>query len=60
MMDQAAQQTVKIGDKITLAGTFVLVRNPARKWWQVWKPRVVAGIDPDKLMSYTVTHVVNP
>lgn len=36
---------IKEGDIITIAGYYQKVPNPARRWWQVWKPRMIAGGD---------------
>lgn len=36
-------QALKPGDKLTIAGAMVPIKNPSRKWWQFWKPRMVAG-----------------
>lgn len=33
--------TVQKGDTITFEGIRQMARNPDRKWWQVWKPRLI-------------------
>ena len=37
--------SMKQGDTYTFAGVYILKPNPDRKWWQVWKPRLVATPD---------------
>jgi hypothetical protein len=41
---------MKPGDHITIAGCFAMKINPARHWWQVWKPRYVA--DDERLARF--------
>lgn len=36
-------QAFKPGDKLTIAGFMVPIKNPSRKWWHLWKPRMVFG-----------------
>lgn len=45
---------LRAGDHFTIAGIYVAVRNPDRKWWQFWKPRFVA--DPAQLRMFAVTN----
>ena len=42
---------LQIGDTVTIAGLVKSVPNPSRKWWQVWRPRMV---QTGELMRYTV------
>jgi hypothetical protein len=32
-----ASGTIKTGDTFTLSGD--IVKNPNRRWWQIWKPK---------------------
>ena len=56
LADRVEGRTMNHGDKCTIAGYYSLIRNPARKWWQVWKPRMVAS---DKLAVFTVTRIAS-
>ena len=51
MTNPSAAELIKIGDTVTIAGLVKSVPNPSRKWWQVWKPRMV---QTGELMRYTV------
>jgi hypothetical protein len=42
-----------VGDTLTIAGVMARVPNPARRWWQWWKPRMIDG---PKLQKFVVTH----
>jgi len=42
---------MEAGDKITMAGFNRMIRNPSRKWWQFWKPRM---IDSGQLQVFEV------
>jgi hypothetical protein len=42
---------MKPGDTFTIAGLTRKVPNPARKWWQVWRPRM---IDTRELQTWTI------
>jgi hypothetical protein len=42
---------IKTGDKVTISGCYARVRNPDRKWWQLWKPRMVTT---KELQQFTV------
>lgn len=42
---------IKPGDTITLADCYRAVPNSARRWWQFWKPRLVAS---EELAVFTV------
>lgn len=42
--------TMQKGDTITFEGLHQMVRNPDRKWWQLWKPRMV----PAELRTFRV------
>ena len=44
--------TVQKGDTITFEGIRQMARNPDRKWWQVWKPRMV----PSELKVFRVVY----
>lgn len=43
---------MKPGDKFTIAHVHPWMRNPARKWWQFWKPKWV--VDTSRLAEFTV------
>lgn len=32
---------IKPGDIVTVAGFYVTVPNPHRRWWQFWKPKMI-------------------
>lgn len=32
---------IKLGDSITIEGLHRVIANPDRRWWQLWKPRMV-------------------
>lgn len=38
-------------ETFTVAGMYEQVRNPNRRWWQFWKPRM---INSDRLATFTV------
>ena len=40
---------IKTGDTITIAGVMRKAINPDRRWWQFWKPRMVAS---DELQAF--------
>jgi hypothetical protein len=46
---------IKLGDTFTIAGDYTQIKNPNRKWWQVWKPKIVKA---NKLQMYRVTEVI--
>lgn len=33
--------SIKPGDRVTIEGLHRVVPNPRRRWWQLWKPRMV-------------------
>lgn len=39
---------------MTIAGVHRLTKNPGRRWWQVWKPRLVAT---EELQTFAVLEV---
>ena len=43
---------MKVGDTITIAGSYKTAPNPLRQWWQFWKPRV---IETKELIHYKIT-----
>lgn len=45
---------LKVGDSFTISGVHPLIRNPSRRWWQVWKPRFVPT---EELQRFTVHSV---
>lgn len=45
---------IEIEDKITIAALYESVKNPHRKWWQVWKPRRIQG----ELMQFKVEKII--
>jgi hypothetical protein len=45
-------EELKVGDEVTIAGCLVLVRNPDRRWWQFWKPRMIMS---GELQRFRVT-----
>lgn len=47
---------MQTGDTFTIAGIHPVIANPARRWWQFWKPRKVA--DRTRLAMFTVKGVV--
>lgn len=42
----------KSGDVFTIEGLHPAIRDPNRRWWQFWKPRMVA--DKDRLATFRV------
>jgi hypothetical protein len=38
-------QAIEVGDTLTISGVRRSVRNPARRWWQLWRPRWVKSAD---------------
>lgn len=43
---------MELGETVTIAGIYEQVPNPARRWWQFWRPRFVAG---PELRKFTIT-----
>ena len=49
--------SIKPGDVVTIAGCYRVIPNPARRWWQIWKPRTVPGPD---LARFTLAEEKKP
>lgn len=45
---------MKSGDSLTIAGVWRKIPNPDRKWWQFWRPRMVAS---GEYQRFTVTEI---
>lgn len=43
---------IKVGDKFTISGIYKGIKNPNRRWWTFWRPRIVA--DPNVLQQFRV------
>lgn len=39
------------GDKLTITGIYKLAPNQNRRWWQLWKPRMIVTGD---LQEFTI------
>ena len=44
-------ERINEGDTVTIDGIYWSVPNPARRWWQIWKPRLVSS---DEMQTFTV------
>lgn len=44
---------IKAGDKFTIAGLHRMERNSDRRWWQFWRPKMIAG---PELQSFRITN----
>lgn len=53
-MTIAGPADIKMGDVFTISGIYEEVKNPDRKWWQFWKPKMVSS----GLKKFHVTNVV--
>ena len=42
------------GDESITSWEHFLIKNPDRKWWQVWKPRIVVVTVSDELTALGV------
>lgn len=42
-MPDLSPDAIHLGDYFTISGVHKMVSNPARRWWQLWKPRLVKG-----------------
>lgn len=48
---------IQMGDMFTIEGVHNVMRNPNRRWWQLWKPRMVPDHRRDGLRQFKVISV---